>query len=377
MKILCDAVVVGGGIAGVSVAYHLAERGLKDVVLLEKEPLLGTGSSAASAGVIYHHFPEKVNQRLSRASMRALNEFETKFDAKIEFRRSGCVQTASTSEDLAMLRAMHDGALDLGVESHLLSPAQLAEIVPGLTTDDLQGAIYTPDDGYFDPHGVIQGYAAEARRLGVRFLTGTPAIGVIVRSGRIEGVKTPAERISTGVVVDSAGPLAAQVARMAGLPLPITTVKRQIFISAPTDIVRSDAPFYFDRTPPFYFRPESGGLLMSIAEMDQCSPRDLKLDWTSAGVLAQRATRRMPALESLRLMRGWAGLRSMTPDRAAILGPVPEPAGFHLAVGFSGHGVMHSPMTGSIVAAMILDPSITSFDDIDLAPLRFERFARA
>jgi sarcosine oxidase subunit beta len=275
-----------------------------------------------------------------------------------------------------MLRAMHDGALELGVESHLLSPAQLAEIVPGLTTDDLQGAIYTPDDGYFDPHGVIQGYAAEARRLGVRLLTGTPAIGVIVRSGRIEGVKTPAERISTGVVVDSAGPLAAQVARMAGIHLPITTVKRQIFISAPTDIVRSDAPFYFDRTPPFYFRPESGGLLMSIAEMDECSPRDLKLDWTSAGVLAQRATRRMPALESLRLMRGWAGLRSMTPDRTAVLGPVPGVEGFFLAAGFSGHGVMHSPMTGKIVARLVLDQSLKHLEDIDLAALSCARFTK-
>jgi sarcosine oxidase subunit beta len=244
-----------------------------------------------------------------------------------------------------------------------------------LTADDLLGGIYTPADGYFDPHGVIQGYAAAARKLGAKLLTGSPATGLLVKSGKVEGVKTPTESIASRVVVDSAGPLAAQVARLAGVHIPIVTVKRQIFISAPTAVVPPNAPFYFDRTPPFYFRPESGGLLMSIAEMDGCTPENLKLDWASAEILARRAVSRLPALESLRLMRGWAGLRSMTPDRTAILGPAPEPNGFYFACGFSGHGVMHSPMTGRIVAGMVLDPSLRRCHEIDLTLLSLKRFS--
>ncbi|RJP16665.1 MAG: FAD-binding oxidoreductase [Candidatus Abyssobacteria bacterium SURF_5] len=371
---IADAVVVGGGIAGVSVACHLAKNGIGKIILLEKEPLLGMGSSAASAGIIYHHFSEPVNRQLSRASLQALLEFEDRFETDIDLRQSGCIQTAGTPEDLAVLEGMHRGLAELKVHSRMLAPTELTHLIPGLVSTDLLGALFTPGDGYFDPHGVIQGYAAAARRLGVDFVTNTPAIDLVVHSGKIEGVRTPAGLVSTRIVVDSAGPLAADVARMAAVRVPIVTVKRQIFISAPTAAVRNDAPFYFDRNPPFYFRPESGGLLMSIAEMDECGADNLVVDWRSAEILAERALNRLPALESTRIMRGWAGLRSMTPDRAAILGPAGEPEGFSFACGFSGHGVMHSPMTGKIVAALVTEPALKSCDGVDLVPLQFDRF---
>jgi sarcosine oxidase subunit beta len=373
LAMIADAVVIGGGIAGTSVLFHLVEKGLKGV-LLEKEPFLGSGSSAASAGMIHHQFLESVNRLLSKASLRILNEFESRFDARIDFRRNGYLQTAGTLEDFAELKEIHQALLALGVDAQMLAPAELADMFPGIVVDDLLGALLTPGDGHFDPHGVIQTYAAAARRLGARILTDTPATGIIIKSGKVEGVKTSTETLSTEIVVDAAGPFAARVANFAALHAPIVTVKRQIFVSAPTTVIPPTAPFYFDKTPPFYFRPESGGLLLSIAELDECSPAELKLDWKSAEVLSARAIHRMPALGSLQLVRGWAGLRSMTPDRTAILGPVPEPQGLYLAAGFSGHGVMHSPMTGRIVAGVILNPSLRQFENIDIRPLLFERF---
>lgn len=372
-----DAVIIGGGIAGASIACHLAAGGLKDVALLEKEPLLGAGSSAASAGVIYHHLPEKVNLQLSQKSLRAVVEFEDKFGAKIDFHQNGCIQTASSFKELAELKRIHRELVQLDVRAQVLKPQELPEFFPGMAVDDLLGAIYTPDDGYFDPHGMLQAYAARARELGARILTGTPAIGVKIKGGKITGVKTPQGDIDTEIVVDAAGPAAAEVAGMAGVRgLPVVPYKRQIFITAPTDIISPDAPFYFDKKPPFYFRAESGGVLMSIADLEECSTRDLRLDWSSVDILAERAMRRLPKFDSVRIMRGWAGLRSMTPDNTAILGPVPEPDGFYCAVGFSGHGVMHAPMTGRIMASIIVDRNLERCEDIDLAPLKFERFLK-
>jgi sarcosine oxidase subunit beta len=370
-----DAVIIGGGIAGVSVAYHLASGGLRDVVLLEKELLLGTGSSSASAGIIYHHLPEKINLQLSQASMRAVLDFEHEFDARIDFRRSGCIQTAATREDLGMLEGIAQELGRMGVRARIVEPQELTDLIPGIVTGDLVGAIYTPDDGHFDPHGMIQGYAARARAMGAKMLMRTVAIGLNMHGNRITGVKTPHGDIDTGIVVNAAGSMAAEVARLAGLQeFPVVPFKRQIFISAPTDIISPDAPFYFDRSPPLYFRPESGGLLISIAEQRECPMRDVGVDWSSVEILAERATRRVPRLQSIRIVRGWAGLRNMTPDHTAILGPVPEPSGFYCAVGFSGHGVMHAPVTGRILASMIIDRNLDRYEHIDLAPLRFERF---
>ncbi len=370
-----DAVVIGGGIVGTSVAYHLTAGGLRRVIVLEKEPLLATGSSAASAGIIYHHLPEPINLHLSKKSMQAVLEFEGEFETKIDFRRNGCIQTACTPDDVKILEGIERELRGMGVEARILKPEELTVIFPGMVVGDLRAAIYTPSDGYFDPHGMIQGYAAAARRRGAVFSVGTPAIGLSVRDGRIEGVKTPDGEVETKIVINAAGPAAAEIARMAGLrDLPVRPFKRQIFTTAPTDIIAPDAPFYFDREPPFYFRPETGGLLMSIAELEECPTREVKLDWKSTDILAERATRRLPAFDAVRIMRGWAGLRSMTPDHTAILGPVPEPAGFYLAVGFSGHGVMHAPMTGKILASMVVDNNLDHFEDILLAPLRYDRF---
>ncbi len=376
MRETADAVIIGGGIVGASIAFHLADAGLKDIVLLEKEIFLGTGSSAASAGVIYHHLPEKINLRLSRMSLRAVLEFENSLDAKLDFRQNGCIQTAGTPEGMAQLEGIHEELIRLGVRSQALEPRELIDIFPGMVVDDLLGAIFTPDDGYFDPHGMLHGYAAAARRLGTRILTETAATGIRTTEGRIAGVTTPKGAIDAGIVINAAGPAAAEVARMAGVEvLPVEPFKRQVFITSPTDIIAPDSPFYFDKEPPFYFRPESGGILMSVAELEDCAAAEPKLDWSSAPALAERATCRYPKFDSIRLMRGWAGLRSMTPDHTAILGPLPEPAGFYCAVGFGGHGVMHAPMTGRILASMIVGGDCESYEGIDLSPLRYERFA--
>ncbi len=375
MKQTADAVIIGGGIVGASVAFHLAARGLKNVALLEKELMLGTGSSAASAGVIYHHLREKVNQRLSQKSLRAVLEFEDEFGAEIDFRQNGCIQTAAAPEDMAALEGIHRELDWLGVNAKMLEPRELTDIFPGMFVDDLAGAIYTPDDGYFDPHGMLHAYAAGAKTMGARIMTRTPAIGIIVNGGKVAGVNTPGGDIETEIVVNAAGPAAVDVAHLAGLrDLPVKPFKRQIFITAPTDVIAPNAPFYFDKTPPFYFRPESGGILMSAADLEESPAREPKLDWAGALILAERASLRYPAFESIEIMRGWAGLRSMTPDNTAILGPAPEPEGFYLAVGFSGHGVMHAPMTGKILASMIVDNNCDTFEGIDLAPLRYDRF---
>jgi len=347
-------VIVGGGVIGLSVAHHLARLGESDVLLLEREKLLGSGSSGASAGGLRQQFAEEANVRFAMEGVRQILRLEEETGHNPEFRRYGYLLLASTDERFAELGLNVALQNRLGLSSEVLSPEEVAHRWPVLRTDDLAGAAFCGEDGYCDPHAILTAFRETARSAGIRVETGVEVTGLLRSGPAVRGVATAVGDVRAEIVVDAGGPHAGDVARMAGLDLPLRPCRRQIFATHPFDIPR-DLPLVIDMDNPFYFRPEGGGVILSAAEVEETRDFDLSVDETGLPDLVERAIHRCSALADATIARGWAGLRTLTPDGSAILGEAPGAPGLLLAVGMSGHGITHAPAVGLSLAELIVN----------------------
>jgi sarcosine oxidase subunit beta len=367
-----DVVIIGGGVMGASAAYHLAARGCRNVVLLERAPLLGTGATGKCAGGIRYQFSTEINVRLSLLSLPMLARFEQELGQSIDLRWTGYLFLLDNEADLATFRynvAMQNA---LGVSSEIVSREEVAELVPLLAIDDVVGGAYHAGDGLADPAGVVQGYAAGARRAGAQLLTGISATAITVRNGRVVSVGTTEGTIATPAVVNAAGPWAGEVASLAGVQLPIVPVRRQIVVTTPLRGVPDDFPFVIDFSRSLYFHREGQGILTGQSNPNEKPGFDQSVDhaWTETHL--EQAMLRFPLLQRAGLLREWAGLYEVTPDAHPVIDGLTDPAGFYIVAGFSGHGFMHGPIAGQLIAELILDGSARS---LDLHPLRLSRFA--
>ena len=367
-----DVVVIGGGVMGVSAAYHLASRGCRDVVLLEKAQFLGSEATGKCAGGIRYQFSTEINVRLSLLSLPMLDRFEAELGQPIDLRRTGYLFLLDNRGDLATFERNVAMQNRLGVPSRILSCNEAAALAPLIQMDDIVGAAWHEGDGLADPNGVVQGYAAAARRAGAQLFTGVTALGIRVESGRVAAVETSDGTIATRHVVDAAGPWAGQVAALAGVDLPIVPVRRQIAVTTPLPQVPPDFPFVIDFSRSLYFHREGRGILTGQSNPDETPGFDQSVDhaWTERHLDA--AMMRFPLLARAGLLREWAGLYEVTPDAHPVIDTLADPAGFTIVAGFSGHGFMHGPIAGLLVAEMILDGRAHS---LDIRQLRFSRFA--
>jgi sarcosine oxidase subunit beta len=350
-----SVVVIGGGVVGCSIAYHLARRGQGDVVVLERESV-GSGTTSKAAGGIRAQFSTETEIRFSLESLRVFESFEQEFGVDPGFRRIGYLFLVSDEADLRGFEARVALQRGLGADVRIVSPQDAQALVPALRVDDLVAAVWGPNDGLAGPAEVTAGFARRARDLGVRVLEGVEATAVDVREGRVRGVRTPAGDIAAETVVNAAGPSAARVGRLAGVALPVLPRRRHIFFTQPFPALPGPVPLTTDRASGFYFRKEMEQVLLSPGDVqdvgeDMVAP----MDWGMVGETVAKAVHRIPVIEGAQIAGGWAGLRPLTPDDHAIIGPAPGVEGFFLAVGFGGHGFQHSPATGRRVAEWLLD----------------------
>jgi sarcosine oxidase subunit beta len=368
-----DVVIIGGGVVGTSTAYHLAKLGCRDVILLEKEIGLGMGSTGRSVGGIRQQFSTPTNIRLSMDSVKQFHRFAEELDVPARFHWVGYLFLISTDEDWEAFQRNVALQRSLGVkEVQLLSPEEVLDLVPQLNVEDLRGATFCPTDGFGDPYEVCMGYAEGAKRLGVRILLETEAVGIRVEKGRVRAVQTSKGEIETRWVVNAAGPYAGVVGRMAGVELPIQPFRRQVFVTDLFDGLPETFPMVIDFAPSFYFRREGAGVLMGMTDKEEPPSFNTNMNWGFLDKVVEQALHRVPVLAEAGLMDAWAGLYDTTPDDNPILGPIPGVEGFLCAAGFSGHGFMHSPMTGQVMAELIVD----SHPSLDLTELSIERFTR-
>jgi sarcosine oxidase subunit beta len=371
-----DAVVVGGGAMGASIAYHLAAAGAGRVVLLEREAALGTGSTGRCAGGFRIQFSSEINVRLSLASVRMIRSFTEQHDLPLDVDVDGYLFLVRDEASWAGYRAAAAMQRSLGARVEELDSAAVAELVPGLATEGVVGATFGPDDGIADPSGLTNGYATLARRVGAVLRLGTAATAIRTSpgGGRVTGVSTPDGDIDAPVVVNAAGVWARDLAATCGLDLPIEPQPRHVVTTSGFPGRPERRTLVIDTATMFYFHREGAGVLMGMPRLADAVPtfETVVDDRWIAEELLPTAVRVLPAIEDAGLARSWVGLYEMTPDRHAILGPVDGLDGLYLANGFSGHGFQHAPIVGKIIAELIAGQPPT----VDVSVLCLERFAR-
>lgn len=365
-----DIVIVGGGIVGCATAFELARKKAGRVVLFEKELLLGTGATAKCAGGIRAQFSSEVNCRVSQLAERIFLDFENEVGVSAAYEKVGYLFCLSREADVSSFRRQLAMWQRLGLDARWLEPAEIAAKVPPLLTDDILGGTFCSTDGIADAGEYVLAYEKQARSLGVEIVSGTAVTGVEVEGGRVTAVRAGAERIPTGLLINCAGPHAREVGRMAGLDVPVDPLKRQIAKTAPLDWLPEDLPMVVDIASGLYMHRESGGMLMGWADPHTSPGYDISTDANYTDEIIMRALARMPKLETAEVAHTWGGLYESTPDHHAIIGPAEALTGFWNCTGFSGHGFMHAPAAGRLVAEWIVEgrPSI------DLGRLSLERF---
>jgi len=360
---------------GASVAYHLARLGVTDVVLVEREPMLGTGSTGRNAGGVRHQFSNEANIRLSLESIALLERFADEVGQPIDFHQDGYLFLLASDSSVDTFRRNVALQRSLGVEVQWLDAGEAERLAPGLDAAGVAGATFCARDGIADPNGVTMGFVKAAQTAGVEVARDTEVTGVRVERGRIAGVETTRGTIETRKVVNAAGPHARQIGRMAGVDVPVEPYRRHIFIAAAPGEAAWRVPasrimvIDFDTT--FYFHREGAGLLFGMGDPDETPTFDTTVQWDFLPQVIDVAVQRLPALADASISHAWAGLYEVTPDANPIIGPAPGVEGLFLINGFSGHGFQHSPAAGRILADVIAerDPRF------DLAPFDLRRFA--
>jgi sarcosine oxidase subunit beta len=370
-----EVVVVGGGVIGASVAFHLAEAGVPDVLLLERDSL-AAGSTSRSAGGVRAQFTDEVNIRLGARSLTAFEGYADRPGGDIDLRQVGYLFLHT--DEAAWAEAQEAVALQrsLGVATELLAPAEVAALHPGVVVGDLVGATYHARDGYCSPEGVVQGYARGARRHGATVATGVAVTGVSVAGGEVTGVVTDRGPVATGAVVCAAGPWSREVAASAGVDLPVEPLRRQILVTEPLPPSLAEAfpertPMTIDAATTLYHHREGPALLVGMSHAAETPGfhAGVSDDWLPDLLAAME--RRAPALLDLGIAHRWAGYYEVTPDHNALIGEVADVSRFLYATGFSGHGFLQGPAVGEVVRDLYLRRE----PPVDVSSLSAQRFA--
>jgi sarcosine oxidase subunit beta len=365
-------VIIGGGVMGASTAYHLARRGCTDVVLLEKQAFFGMGATGKCAGGIRYQFSTEINVRLSLLSLPMLDRFEDELGQAIGLRRDGYLFLLTNDRDVARFRQNVALQHSLGVPTEWLDGHEVRRRVPLLAADDVIAGTFCARDGLADPNSVVMGYVTAARRLGVKTLADVAVTGITRQDDRITGVVTEQGTIACEAVVNAAGPWSALISDMAGVPLPVTPIRRQMLTTTALPQVPPDFPFVIDFAQSLYFHREGDGLLTGQSNPHEIPGYDERVDpaWEIAHM--ETAIRRLPLLAQAGRTAHWAGLYEVTPDAHPIFGTVQDLAGYYLVTGFSGHGFMHGPASGLLLSEIILDGHAHT---LDISQLDYARFA--
>lgn len=373
MRNKASVVIIGGGINGVSVAYHLAKFGAKDIIVLEKD-FLAAGSTGRCGAGIREQWGTEMNCRLAHHSVKKFERAnaELEYDDDIEFKQKGYLILAHTEKEHEQFKKNIVLQHSLGIPSRLVTPSEAKEIVPHLNTEGLLAATFCPEDGHINPFKAVDAYAKAARRLGVEIETGVEVTGIKVVAGRITSVETDKGSISTDIVVNTAGPYSQLVGAMAGIKLPVYSERHQILVTEPVDPLQDPMVMSFSRG--FYVQQSPhGSFIMGFGDPNE--PHDAYETghtWEFLEVMAKVVTWHLPVIGKLRVVRQWSGMYNLTPDRQPILGTVDDVAGYYQAIGFSGHGFMLGPTTGELMAQKILGLPLT----MPIDQLHLNRFAK-
>lgn len=373
MNETADLAIVGAGIMGISAAYHLARRRFGTIVVLERNEV-GSGSTGQSGGGIRHQFSDPVGVDLTRRSVQFFDHFQDEIGAELPFHRSGYLYVVQTEQQLVAFRDNVRMQQGMGIDVTLLSPDETARRFPYLRTDDLLGASYSPDDGYSDPRRCLAAMADRVRQLGVEIRTGQEVVGFDRSGDRVTGVTTRQGSIEAPAVLIAAGPWSGELGALAGLEIPVVPRRRDVF---------AIEPFPLERLPetPYILDPRAGvtihreGVAVEFGSTLPLPPTfDTAPNPDAAPDVHRRVAHRCPVLAGAPIARVGAGVLEVTPDHNGIIAAAPGLEGLYVLAGFSGHGFMHAPIAGQLMAELIADGRAHT---VDVSGFALDRFGRA
>lgn len=366
-----EIVIIGGGVMGASTLYHLAARGQKQVVLLEKERFFGQGATGRCAGGVRYQFATEINIRLSLESLPMLERFKEEIGQDVNYRKCGYLFVLTREEDVQNFQRNVALQHRLGVQTEWLSGDEVRRRLPFMRFEDALAGTFHAKDGLVDPNSVVMGYINAAGRLGAKAFTEVEVQGLIVEHDKIKGVVTSQGTIHAPIVVNAAGPWAGVIGKMAGVEIPITPLRRQWFTTTPLPEIPPDFPFVIDFAQALYFHREGEGLLIGMSNQQEQPSFNQNVDEAFELVNMETALARLPLLEKAGRASHLAGLYEVTPDAHPIFGKTPV-EGFYIVAGFSGHGFMHGPIAGKLMSELILDGA---YRTLDVSMLDLARFA--
>ncbi len=373
MSDTCEIAIVGAGVVGCSIAFHLARMvGQRGVRLIEKESLPGAGSTSRANGGIRAQFTTEVNVAMSLASMEILDGLAAEIGDPPVYKKAGYLFVTGDSVRLSKIAAATEFQRARGVSVDLLDEAGVRRHAPWLA-GAIAGGSFGSRDGFIDPGGLTNFFLREATRAGVQIQYGAE-VSAIERGGAGFLLRAGPFELSARVVVNAAGPYAKRVAAMLGISLPVEPVRRHLFMSGPCDALPASIPMVIDADTGVLVRREGDRILIAWSNPDEPAGFNTRFDPDFVERFAEPLERRFPQVAEAGIdrRRSWAGLYEVTPDHHAVIGESGVP-GFLLASGFSGHGVMHSPAAGRAIAEMIVHGRSSS---VDISALSLDRFAR-
>ncbi len=366
-----EVVIVGGGVVGASIAYHLTARGMTDVLVLERDTL-GAGSTSKNAGGIRLQFSSETNVRLSQRSLPRFERFKDEFGVDIDFQQVGYLFLITEDREVAPFERSLTMWDRLGVPARRVERDEIGQIFPELRRDDIVFGTFCHVDGHADPTGILNGFVSRARAGGATFREHAAVSGIDLEDGRVRGVRIGDEGVPCDLVIDAAGPWAGKVAALVGLEVPIRPLRRHIFVTDGAPGLDHPIPLTIEFASTLYFHRESGGVLLGMADPADGPGFREAVNWDFLPAVVERAIERLPLLERTNIRAGWAGMYEDTPDKHPVLGRT-DVDGFVIAAGFSGHGLMHAPATGELIADVVTGATPA----LDLHPLRLSRFREA
>src|SRR5438445_9302835 len=369
MRRNADVVIVGGEIIGGSIAYHLTKKGVRDILVLERDRL-GSGSTGKNAGGIRLQFSSEINVKLSQRSLPHIERFADEIGTDPHFHQVGYLFLITEERDVAAFERSLAMWSRPGIPARRVTAAEAKALFKHARTDDVRLGTFCAKDGYADQSGRLNGNVARAREARVTSTEDAAVTAISCTNGRIAGVRTKNDEIAARTVVNAAGPWAAQVAKLAGVDLPIQPLRRHIFVTEAVPGLDEDFPLTIEFASGLYAHRESGGVLLGMADPNEKPGFDDSVNPEFMPAVVERALARFPILERTSIKTGWAGLYEDTPDKHPILGKVDGIEGFINAAGFSGHGIMHAPATGELMAELIVDGRTS----LDISALSLSRF---
>ncbi len=372
-----DVVVIGGGINGCSIAYHLRQRGIRNIVLVEKGHV-ASGPTGRSSGVVRQHYTTETLSAMARDSVRVFEHFADDVGGDAGFVQCGVV-FLSASESASVLASTVEMHRRIGINESLLSPDELKAMEPELFLEDVACGAYDPAGGYADPTLAANSFADAARRLGVEILPRTTVTALLVDEGKIAGVTTDKGGIASEVVINAAGPWGAKLAATVGVEIPLTITRHPVVVMQRPAAWRKPTPVWGDLIGGWYFKPDGGdtGMMVgSVRDDDRSVDADAYHDTPTHEELdaaSEAIVRRFPVMQEGTARKGWAGIYDVTPDSQPVIDRIDRVQGFYCAFGFSGHGFKIGPAVGRIVSDLVVDGQCSRYD---ISIFRHDRFQR-